>query len=185
MAKKTTPAQRAKARRDPAIFQPPPRVKGDRTSSVRNLSLRARGRVYPIGENLEGNTPWSLGMDQTGTVSLPIRDPDGRLVDVLDDEAHLQQTGVRCIIDNIVYVVSGFDHDGSGLYTLTLEDEVSWQLKLFSKFKTASRARTTRFGFIQGFVDEASRAPQARIRSFIPEIDDKQPIRRPAKDASK
>lgn len=181
-AKKDTPAKRARARRDPAIFRPPPRVKGDRTSSVRNLSLRARGRVYPIGDNVEGDTPWSLGMDQAGTVTIPVRDPSHRIRDVLDDEAHLQQNGVRVTVDGIVYCVSGIDHDGEGLYSLTVEDETAWQLKLFSSFKSASRARTTRYGFIQSLVDEASRKPLARIRSFIPEVDDKQPIRKAKKD---
>jgi hypothetical protein len=84
----------------------------------------------------------------------------------------------------VVYCVSGVDHDGEGLYTLTLEDEVSWQLKLFSSFRSASRARTTRYGFIQSFVDEASRKPLPKIRSFIPEVDDKQPIRKAPKKAA-
>lgn len=126
--KKETPAKRARARRDPAIFQPPPRQKGDRTSSVRNLSLRARGRTYPVGANLEGDTPWSMGMDQAGTVTLPVRDPTHRIRDVLDDEAHLQQDGVRVTVDGVVYCVTGIDHDGEGLYSLTLEDEVAWQI---------------------------------------------------------
>lgn len=180
-AAKATPAQRARARRDPAIFQAPPRIV-DRKGAVRKLALRARGRTYPVGANVEGDTPWSLGMDQAGQLTLPIRDLSGRLVDVLDDESHLQQDGVRCTIDGVVYVVVGFDHDGERLYTLTLEDEVAWRLKQFSSFRSASRARTTRFGFIQGFVDEASRRPMARMRSFIPEVDDKQPIRKPKKD---
>jgi hypothetical protein len=182
--RKATPAQRARARRDPAIFQPPPVPKGDRMSSVRNLHLVARGRAYPIGSNIEGDTPWSHGMDQTGTVALPVRDPSARLVAILDDEAHLQQEGVRVTINGVVYCVSGVDHDGEGLYTLTLEDEVSWQLKLFSSFRSASRARTTRYGFIQSFVDEASRKPLPKIRSFIPEVDDKQPIRKAPKKAA-
>jgi hypothetical protein len=180
-AKKETPAKRARARRDPAIFRPPPRVKGDRTSSVRNLSIRARGRTYPIGENVEGDTPWAMGMDAAGTVTLPIRDPSHRIRDVLDDEAHLQQDGVRVTIDGIVYCVTGIDHDGEGLYTLTLEDEVAWQLKLFSKFRSASRARTTRYGFILLLVDEASRKPLRKIRAYVPEVDDKQPIRKAEK----
>jgi len=181
MAKKDTPAQRARARRDPAIFQPPPRPKGDRQSSVRNLSLRARGRTYPIGANVEGDTPWAMGMDQAGQVTLPIRDPSDRLRDVLDDEAHIQQDGVRVTIDGVIYCVTGIDFDGEGLYTLTVEDETAWRLKQFSKFRSASRARTTRFGFLQTLVDEASRKPLARMRSWIPEVDDKQNVRKPAK----
>ena len=181
MAKHSTPAKRARARRDPAVAQPPPRIKGDRTSAVRTLSLVARGRRYPIGLNLEGDTPWGYGMDQTGQVTLPIRDPSGKLVDVLDDEAHLLQEGVRCTINSVVYMVAGADHDGEGLYTLTLEDEVSWRLKQFSSFKSAPRGRVTRFGFIKSFVDEASRRPLARMQAFIPELDDKQPIRKAAR----
>jgi hypothetical protein len=177
MAKKDTPAKRVRAKRDPAIFQPPPRPKGDRTSSVRNLSLNARGRRYMIGANIEGDTPWALGMDQAGTVTLPIRDPSDRLRDVLDDEAHIQQDGVRVTIDGVIYCVTGIDYDGEGLYSLTVEDETAWRLKQFSTFRSASRARTTRFGFILSLIDEASRKPLARMPSWIPEVDDKQTIK--------
>jgi hypothetical protein len=178
MAKKTTPARRARMRRDPAIFRPPPRVKGDRQSSIRNLHLRVRGRTYPIGENIEGETPWSYGMDQTGTVTLPVRDPSDWIMRVIDDEDLLLNEGVFTTIDGVVYAVSGLDHDGEGLYTLTLEDETSWRLKRFTSYRSASRARTTRYGFILSFVEEASRKPFPRMRSFIPEVDDKQPIRK-------
>lgn len=177
-----TPAKRARLRKDPAIAQPPPKIVGTRTSSVRNLNLRSRGRTYHLGANVEGDTPWSLGMDQAGTFTLPVRDPNADIVDILGDESNLQEDGATVTVDRVVYVVVGFDHDGEGLYTLTLEDQVAWRLKQFSKFRSASRARTTRFGFIQGFVDEASRKPLERMRSFIPEIDDKQKIRRPKKN---
>ena len=176
--KKHTPAKRARLRRDPAIAQPPPRVTGTRTSSVRNLKLRSRGRTYPISEVIEGDTPWSLGMDQAGTFTLPIRDPDGGIVDILADESNLQEDGVRVTLDKVVYCVTGFDADGEGLYTLTLEDETAWRLRQFSRFKSANRKRTTRYAFIQGFADEASRKPYTRMRTFIPEIDDKRRIRR-------
>lgn len=179
MRRQATPAQRARARRDPAVFRPPPKVNGDRRSAIRNLYLRVGGRTYPIGRHVEGDTPWSMGMDQTGTVALPIRDPAGALVAILDDEDLLQRGGARVTIDGVVYCVSGVDHDGDGLYTLTMEDEVSWRLRGFSRYRASSRARTTRFGFIYGFVREASRPPYAAMRAFIPEVDDKQPIKRP------
>lgn len=178
--RKDTPARRAARRRDPAIFAPPPRIKGDRGDALRKLQLVVGGRTYPIANNVEGSTPWSMGMDQAGTIQLPVRDPSGSLVEVLQDEAQLQQDGVRCTVNGVVYMVAGVQHD-DGLYTLTLEDEVSWRLRQFSSFKAASRAQITRFGFLQSLVDEASRAPLARMRSFIPEIDDKQPIARSEK----
>jgi len=185
VAKRETPAARARARRDPAIRRPPPRIRGDLRSSIRNLSLRtSAGRTYPIGQNIEGDTGWSMGMDQAGQVTLPIRDPSDRLRDVLDDEAHLQQDGIRVTIDDVIYCVTGIDFDGEGLYTLTVEDETAWRLKQFSSFKSASRARTTRFGFIQTLVDEASRKPLPKMRSWIPEVDDKLKIRKPAKSDS-
>jgi len=181
VAVKDTPARRARARRDPAITQPPPLIKGSRTSSVRNLHLRSRGRTYPISANIEGDTPWAMGMDQAAQITLPVRDPDGSIVDVLGDEANLQQDGVTVTLDTVVYCVTGVDHDGEGLYTLTLEDEVAWRLKQFSRFRATSRAKTTRFGFIQSLVDEAGRKPYTKMRSFIPEIDDRQKIRKPTK----
>lgn len=183
--RKATPAQRARARRDPAIFRPPPKPRvGSRVDAHKHLNLRARGRTYPIGASIEGDSPWSKGMDQTGTVSLAIRDVSGKLAHLLTDEDLLQQEGVRVTVDGVVYCVMTVDSDGEGLYSLTLEDEVSWTLKLFTRYRSASRARTTRFGFIQGFVDEASRPPLPKMRSFIPEVDDKQPIRKPEKQAA-
>lgn len=179
MAGRDTPARRSRRRRDPAIFQPPPRPSGDRFSAVRNLTLVSRGRRYPIAANVEGQTPWSMGMDQTGTIAINVRDPTDSIVDILDDEAHLQQDGVRITINAVVYVIDGVDHDGEGLYTLTLVDEVSWRLKQFSSYRSANRSRVTRFGFIRGFVDEASRKPMAKMRAFIPEVDDRNPIRKP------
>lgn len=179
MVKKATPAQRARARRDPAIFQPPPKIKADRRALVRGLVMRVAGRTYPLGPHVEGDTPWGFGMEQTGTVSLPVRDPTDSIVSILDDENLIQNDGVMITIDKVIYVVSTVDCDGEGLYTLTLEDEVSWRLGHFSSYKTATRGSTTRFGFIYSFVDEASRKPYPPMAAFIPEIDDKQPIRRP------
>lgn len=178
---KNTPAKRARQRIDPAVMRPPPRPVGDMKIAVRTFNLRARGRTYPLGENVEGDTAWSMGMDQAATFTLQIRDPGGDIVDALDDESNLQQDGVLVTLHGYDYVVTGFDHDGEGLYTLTLEDEVAWRLKQFSKFMHASRASITRFGFIQRMVDEASRKPYKRIRSFIPEIKDKQKIRKQVK----
>lgn len=174
--KRDTPARRAKRRHDPAVAVPPPAVKGDRTLSLRNVRLNIAGRQYPIDDNIEGDTPWSMGMDQSGTISLPVRDPSGSLTAALQNEDMLQRNGVWTTINNVTYMVSAVDCDDTGLLTLTLEDEVSWRLKQFSSYKAASRATITRFGFIQSFADEASRAPLERMRTFIPEIDDKQPI---------
>lgn len=187
---KDTPAARARQRVNPAVFRPPPIPKGNRRTAVRNLHLKTQGvkltksqygRAYPIGANIEGQTPWSMGMDQAYTVTLPIRDPAGDIRDALGDEANLQQEGVLVTLDGVNMIVVGCDHDGEGLYTLTLEDETAWRLKQFSKFMSASRARVTRFGFIQRMVDEAGRKPYPRMRSFIPEIRDKQKIRKPSK----
>lgn len=173
--KRDTPAHKVRRRRDPAIIAPPPRIVGVRGDAIHNVRLYVGGRQFVIADHIEGDTPWSLGMDQTGTITLPVRDPTGSLEPILQDEELLQEQGVRCQVSGVSYYVSGVDHD-EGLYTLTLEDEVSWRLKQFTSFKSASRARVTRFGFIQSLADEAQRAPYARLRTFIPEIDDKQPI---------
>lgn len=171
-----TPAARAKQRKhDPAISKPPPVIKGDRRDAVKTLALDVAGRTFPIAEHLDGQTPWEMGMDQGATITVPIRDPSGSMIEVFTDESMLQQDGVRCRVNGVTYVVQGFDHS-DGLYTLTLIDEVVWRLQQFTKFIAKSRAAITRFGFIQSLVDEASRAPLARMRSFIPEIDDKQRI---------
>ena len=178
MATKDTPARRAKRRKDPAVFKPPPVVAGTIRSSVKGLALISRGRTYPIGANVEGDTPWSMGMDQAAQISIGVRDPSESLQGILDDESHLQQDGVMLSVNGVLYAVAGVTHDDS-LYTLTLEDEVAWRLKQFSKYKQASRARTTRFGFIQSLVDEASKKPYTKVQSFIPEQYDRQKILKP------
>jgi hypothetical protein len=178
--RKATPAQRARARRDPAIFKPPGRIRGV-SAPTRDLKMQLGGRTYPIGSGVEGDTPWSMGMDQTGQVTLPIRNPSGKLMRVFDNERLLQEEGARITIDGVIYCVTSVEADGTGLYTLALEDEVSWRLKSFNRYHVADRAKTTRFGFIYSFVREASRKPLPPMRSFIPEVDDKQPIRKSKK----
>lgn len=175
--KKATPADRARARRDPAIFRAPKRIRG-RKDTVASLRMNVGGRVFPIGADVEGDTPWSMGMEEAGTVTLPVRDPNGKLLKILSDENLLQRDGVRVTVDGVVYVVASVEHDGGGLYTLALEDEVAWILRGFDSYRVASRASTTRFGFIYGFVREASARPLKKMEAYIPEVDDKRPIRR-------
>lgn len=175
MSRKPTPAERARARRDAALAAPPPKLTGLRTS-VQNLRLVARGREYPIGLAIEGDTPWEMPIDGAATITLPIRSPDGALLKVLTDEALLQVDGVRTTIDGVVYVVQAVNSDGTGLYTLTLEDEVAWRLRKFTSFLSATRGTVTRAGFIRRLVEEAQKPPRAPMRSFIPEVRDVQPI---------
>lgn len=145
---------------------------------MKGLALTTKGRTYPIADHVEGDTPWSMGMDQAAQVTLPIRDPSDSIVAILENEEHVQQDGVMLSINGVLYAVTGVDHD-EGLYTLTFEDEVAWRAKQFSSYKQASRARTTRFGFIQSLVDEMSRKPYTKVQSFIPEQFDRQKILKP------
>jgi hypothetical protein len=176
-----TAAARVRARRDPAILAPPPRPKGSRTSSIRNLHLKIAGRVYPIGANVEGDTPWEMTMEGAATVTVPVRSPDDSLAEALGDEAQIQRGAVTMSIDDIVYVLSTVSSDDTGLYTLSFEDEVAWRLKQFSKFMAATRKTYTRALFAQRLVDEASRKPLKAMRSFIPELGDRQRILAPTK----
>lgn len=175
MSAKPTPAQRARARRDAALAAPPPKLRGMRAASL-DLRLVARGREYPIGPSIEGDTPWEMTIEGAATVTLPIRSPDGAILDVLTDESLLQTDGVRTTIAGVVYVVSAVNSDGLGLYTLTLEDEVAWRLRKFTSFLSATRGTVTRAGFVKRLVTEASKPPRAVMRSFIPEVRDVQPI---------
>ena len=174
-----TPAARARARRDPAIALPPPRPVGDRSTAIRNLHLRVAGRVYAIGSSIDGDTPWEMTIDGAATVTLPIRSPDDSLLEVLADEALLQEEGVRVTIDGVVYVATDVSSDDAGLYTVVFEDEVAWRLRQFTRFMSSTRKTSTRALFIQRMVDEASRKPLEPIRSFIPEIGDRQRILSP------
>jgi hypothetical protein len=173
--KKQTPAQRAKAKRDAAVQTPPDALKGVR-ASIKDLELVIAGIVYPIGANIEGDTPWTLALDETGQITIPIRSPDLSLALVLGDEATLQETGIRCTIDDVVYVVSAAATDETGLFTLTLEDEVSWRLKQWTTFIQADRKTVTRAGFVLRMIHEASTPPLAPMDTFIPEVHDKQSI---------
>jgi hypothetical protein len=177
--RKATPAQRAKARRDPAIFKPPKPIRGTNRTAIRDLRLSVGGRSYTLGGAVEGDTPWSMGVEQTGTISIPVRNPSGKLEAILTDEELLQRDGARITVDGVIYCVTTVEYDGEGLYTLTVEDEVSWRLSRFSTYRVADRKRTTRFGFIYGFVREASRKPYPPMHSFIPEVDDRQQIAHP------
>lgn len=171
-----TPAKRARARRDAALMAPPKRVKP--RTDISALKLEAAGRTYPIGENIDGDHPWELTLEGAATVAIPIRSPDASLLDVLADEALIQEQGVRVVIDGVVYAVASVNSDGTGLYTLTLEDEVAWRLRQFSRFMSADRRSINRAGFIYRMVQEASRPPLAPMPAFIPEINDKQPVAR-------
>src|SRR5215211_5664232 len=103
-----TAARRARARRNPAIFKPPLRPVA-RRDPVEGLRLHARGRAYPIGANVEGDTPWELSIEGAGTVTLPVRSPDDSLLAVLAEERLIQQEGVRTTIDDVIYVISAID----------------------------------------------------------------------------
>jgi len=147
-------------------------------SSVLALSLFARGREYPISLAIDGDTPWELTVEGAASVTLPLRSPDLSLLDVLSDEGLLQTDGVSCRIDGVTYVVATVAADDTGLFTLVLEDEVAWRLRQFTRFLSASRATVTRAGFVRRMAEEASRPPRARMRTFIPEVRDVQPIAR-------
>lgn len=188
MAYDNTVAARVRARKDPAIAQPPPVPMGTRTDTVRNLHLQARGRIYPIGDNIDGATAWTMTMDGAATVTVPVRSPDDSLLAVLTDEALLQDEGVRIDINGVTYVLSSVGADEDNIYNLSFEDEAAWRLRQFSRFLSASRKTTTRALFIQRMVDEASGVrpkgpdlPYEPIRSFIPELGDKQRILAPKK----
>ena len=176
-----TAAARVRARRNPAIKLPPPRPQGSFRTPLDKLRLRIAGREYPIGENIEGDTPWEMTIDGAATVTIPIRSPDESLLRALSDEALLQRGGVSLSIDGIIYVLRTVESDDTGLYTLTFEDEVAWRLRQFSKFMAASRKTHTRALFIQKMVDEAQKPPYPIMRSFIPELGDPQPIAAPEK----
>lgn len=188
MAYDNTVAARVRARKDPAIGQPPPVPTGARTDTLRSLNLQAGGRLYPIADNIDGATPWAMTMEGAATLTIPVRVTDESLLAVLTDEALLQDEGVRVAVNGVRYVLASVNADEGGLYTLQFEDEVAWRLRQFSRFLSASRKTTTRALFIQRMVDEASGVrPKAKdlpyepIRSFIPELGDRQRILAPKK----
>jgi hypothetical protein len=94
---------------------------------------------------------------------------------ILDNEELLQRDGARITIDGVIYCVTTVEYDGEGLYTLTLEDEVSWRLSRFSTYRVADRAHDpVRLHLRLRARGEPQAVPP--MRSFIPEVDDKQPI---------
>jgi hypothetical protein len=181
MSAGNTVAARVRARRNPAVTQPPPSPAGKRTDTLRNLHLRVAGRAYPIGQNIDGDTPWEMTLDGAATVTIPLRSPDGSLLAVLADEALLQEQGVRIVVNGIVYVLVSVSADDTGRLSLLFEDETAWRLRQFRRFLSKTRKTYTRALFIWLMVDEASRKPLAPMRSFIPELGDRQRIRAPTK----
>lgn len=173
--RRPTPAERVRARQDNALTVPPPILKRDR-HQVEELELVVAGRRYPIGRNIDGDTPWQLTIDGAATITIPVRDPAGSLERILDTEAELLEAGARVTVFGAVYVVTDLEHDGEGLYTLTLEDEVAWRLRQFSRFTSATRDTITRAGFVRRLIDEAQAGGRAPIRAFVPELRDRQPI---------
>ncbi|WP_217913240.1 hypothetical protein [Miltoncostaea marina] len=175
----TTPAQRARirARQGAAMAAPPPRIT-PRRGSVESLTLTAQGRRWPVGAAIDGDTAWEMTTEGAATVTLPVRSPNDSLLRVLTDEALIQRDGITVEVDGVSYALASVSSDGTGLYTLTFEDQVAWRLRQFTKFLAATRATTTRAGFVRRLVAEASAPPRERMRWFIPELRDVQPVAR-------
>lgn len=176
-----TIAARVRARKDPAIREPPPVPHGKRSDTVRTLRLLANGREYPIGDNIDGDTPWELTVEGVATVTIPVRVTDDSLALLLATEGVLQDDGVRIVINGVYYVLATVSVDDTGLHTLGFEDEVAWRLRKYTRFLARSRRNTTRALFIQYMADEASAPPRMPIRTFIPELGDRQRIAAPTK----
>lgn len=174
-----TPAKRARARRDPAVLLPPAPPTTER--DLRGLHLRIAGVPYLIGPSLvdDGDQAIELTMDGASTLTLTAHDPEGSLLRALPSEDGLLQDGVRVVIDGITYVLTAVDPDTDRVLTLTFIDEVAWRLEQFSSFRSANRNRGTDGEFVLRMVDEASRAPLAPMRAFIPELGEKLRIARP------
>lgn len=169
-----TPAQRAAARKDPAVALPPSPPRTDR--KLEALSLRVTGRAFLIGPNLTGDCTLELTMEGASTLTLNVEDDTDRLAQILTDEEMLIDGAVTVVLDEIVYVLTEASSDGETVYTLLFEDEVAYRLRGFDRYLARSRADVTRAEFVQLMCDEASRAPFPPMRTFIPELEDKQPI---------
>lgn len=166
-----TPAARAKARRDPAVGLPTPPPRTER--NLAGLHIRVAGVPYLIGPRLrKSGCELMLTMEGASELRLAVDDPDAALVAALSDEAMRLNDGVRVILDDITYVLRDVNASDDGGLDLLFEDEVAWRLRQFTRYMAKSRNRITRPGFIKLLVDEASRAPLAPMRAFIPELTD-------------
>lgn len=172
---KETAAERARAKRFAAVMTPPGPVAAPDVS-LEDLELVVVGVRYPIGRNIEGDTPWGMGLDETATISLPIRSPDRSLEAALVDDELRLAGAITLTLDTIIYVLQTAETDETGLYTLAFEDQVSWRLKQFTTLMHADRKTTTRASFILRMVHEASKAPFAPMATFIPEAYQRQAI---------
>jgi len=178
---KPTAAQRARARRDPAVGLPPAPPKTERDSN--GLHLRTAKAKYLMGPRLsrEG-CDVELTMDGASALTLTVDDQDSRVLEALSDETQRLVDGARVIVDDVVYVLSRVSCGENRLLTLSFEDEVAWRLRLWSRYVSKSRARTTRAEFVRFLVDEASNGPRLPMRAFIPELTDRRPISSPARE---
>lgn len=175
---KPTPAARAKARRDPAVGLPPAPPKTER--DLTNLHLRVTGVPYLIGPRLrKSGCEIELTMDGASALRLSVDDPDGALLAVISDEAMRLRDGVTVIVDDVTYVLRSVSVSGDGLSVdLAFEDQAAWRLRMFKKYVAKSRARYTRAEFVKYLIDEAQKPPLAKLKAYIPELTDRQPIAR-------
>ena len=175
MTRRPTAAQRARARQDAALAAPPPRIR-PRASTLEGLTITAAGRRWLIGPAVEGDTPWEMTTDGAATLTITVRSPDERLLELIGNAGLVARDGVTVDVDGITYALRDVGSDDKGLYTLVLEDVVAWRLRQFSSYLSATRATTTRAGFVRRFITEAGAAPREPIRAFIPEARDRQPV---------
>ena len=175
-----TRAAIARTPKTPLTDLPPKPPQVDRTSALLNLQLIANGRPYLIGPAIQGDPQMDATKDSSATLTIIVADPNQSLISILADESVLLAGAVTCTLNGIVYTLMTVDSDQDANVTLTMEDQVSWRLRQFTKPLSVKRSQATRAEFFAMLVDEASKPPLAPMAFFCPEIDDTQRITAPA-----
>lgn len=172
--RRDTPAERARALKNPEVVLPPQAPEEER--DLRKLTLDVRGRKYPIGNRLTGDCKLELTMDGASTLTIGVVDKDGDLRDALSDELAILVDGARLVLDDITYVLTADSGPTDEVYMLTFQDEVAWRLRIFASYLAKARSRTTRAEFVALLCAEAAAPPRPELKTFIPELADVQAI---------
>lgn len=175
-----SPVTRARGRRRPALEQPPEPTRIPGPDELLAMEISVSGTRYLVGPALTGEVRIDEALDEAATVTLTVHDEHRDLLNILaDEDERLAADAIRLELAGVRYALADVDVQAGDEVTLIFEDEVAWRLRQFRRTRSWSRARYTRAEVVQWMVDEASGGAHAPLRSFIPELVDRQRTLRP------
>lgn len=176
----SSPATRARTRQpvaQPGMVSVPHTIRP--TTTPRDIVLVVAGRSVPIGDRIEGATPWEATTDSAAAVTLPVRDTDGVVLGALTTPELTLDQGATVTLDGVAYALADVDTDET-LVVLHLEDMAAYRLRAYTSPRSWTRGQVTRAGAVREMCLETGRGAAEQIRWWIPEHRDVQPIAKAA-----